>query len=202
MPLSSRGDRGPGSRATARFDASGRPAAVSGWRLPFGVAAHTPASMKPWSLVAAALGALELAAAPARACGVSASGVASCSLSEHLEDMRPHWAVGVSSLYTSTALRFSGSVRAPETRYAALAALAYLPTPRLVLQAGAGATFGGELRLPDGKHEFSPGPTASIGADYRFFDDGRWFALVTSVLSFSAARTQLAGSSSVGYEAF
>jgi hypothetical protein len=158
--------------------------------------------MKPWSLVAAVLGTLGLATAPARACGVSASGIASCSLSEHIEEVRPHWAVGVSSLYTSTALRFSGSMRAPETRYAALAALAYLPTPRLVLQAGAGATFGGKLRLPDGQHEFSPGPTASLGADYRFFDDGRWFALLTSVLSFSAARTRLAGNPSVGYEAF
>jgi hypothetical protein len=158
--------------------------------------------MKHWSFLVTALAAFGLAAAPARACGVSASGVASCSLSEHLEEVRPRWAVGVSSLYTSTALRFSGSVRAPETRYATLAALAYLPTPRLVLQAGAGATFGGELTLPDGKHEFSPGPTASLGADYRFLDDGRWFALVTSVFSFSAARTRLPGSPSVGYEAF
>jgi hypothetical protein len=157
--------------------------------------------MKLEPLVVTAFATLGWVAAPARACGVSASGVASCSLSEHLEELRPHWALGVSSLYTSTALRFSGSLRAPETRYAALAALAYLPTPRWVLQAGMGATFGGRLWLPDGEHEFAPGPAASVGADYRFFDDGRWFALATSVLSFSTAATRLSGSPVVHYEA-
>jgi len=143
-----------------------------------------------------------LAASRAQACGVSASGVSSCSLAEHDEAMRPHWAVGVSGLYTSTRLRFSGHLYADQVRYATLATLAYLPTPKLVLSAGAGAAFGGSLTLPDGKYEFSPGPTLALGADFRAFDDGRYFVLLTSSLSFAAARTHLAGLASVGYEAF
>jgi hypothetical protein len=136
------------------------------------------------------------------ACGVSASGVSSCSLAEHDEAVRPHWAVGVSGLYTSTRLRFSGDLHADQTRYATLASLAYLPTPRLVLQLGAGISFGGSLTPPDGKYEFSPGPTAALGADYLAFDDSRYFVLLTSSLSFAAARTHLGSEASVGYEAF
>jgi hypothetical protein len=140
--------------------------------------------------------------APARACGVSASGVASCSLAEHAEEVRPHWATGVSALYTSTRLRFNGSVEADQTRYATLAALAYLPSPTLVLQAGVGVALGGSLTLPDGKHEFSPGPTGSLGADWRVWDDERFFLLLSAVLSASFAHTQLPGAESVGYQAF
>ena len=143
-----------------------------------------------------------LGAARAHACGVSASGVSSCSLAEHDEAIRPHWAVGVSGLYTSTRLRFSGHLYADQVRYATLGTLAYLPTPKLVLSLGAGAAFGGSLTLPDGKYEFSPGPTLALGADYRAFDDGRYFVLLTSSLSFAAARTHLADAASVGYEAF
>jgi len=138
----------------------------------------------------------------AKACGVSASGVSSCSLAEHDEAERPHWAVGVSGLYTVTRLHFTGSLYADQVRYATLASLAYLPTPRLVLQAGAGVAFGGSLTLPDGKYEFSPGPTGLFGADYRVFDDGRYFLLLTSGLSFAFARTHLGSQPSVGYEAF
>jgi len=139
---------------------------------------------------------------PGHCCGVSASGVSSCSLAEHDEALRPHWAVGVSGLYTSTRLRFNGSVHAEQERYASLASLAYLPTPRLVLQAGAGVAFGGSLTLPDGKHEFSAGPTGLLGADFRAYDDGRYFVLLTSALSFASARTHLGDEASVGYQAF
>ncbi|HKO91464.1 MAG TPA: hypothetical protein VJU61_09950 [Polyangiaceae bacterium] len=145
--------------------------------------------------------ALLLVAPAARACGVSASGVASCSLAEHAEEVRPHWATGVSALYTSTELRFDGSVDADQTRYAALAALAYLPTATLVLQAGVGVALGGSLTLPDGKHEFLPGPTGSLGVDWRAWDDGRFFLLLSAVLSASFARTQLPGAEAVGYQA-
>jgi hypothetical protein len=41
-----------------------------------------------------------------------------------------------------------------------------------------------------------------LGAAYRVFDDGRYFVLLTSALSFAAARTQLADEASVGYQAF
>jgi hypothetical protein len=138
----------------------------------------------------------------ARACGVSGvDGVSSCSLAEHNEAVRPRWAVSVSGLYTNTTLRFSGGVHADQIRYAGLAALAYLPTPVLTLQVGAGATFGGSLTPPDGRHDFSPGPTAFIGASWRVFDADA-FLVLTSLLSFSAARTRLQGEPSVGYEAF
>lgn len=157
--------------------------------------------MKPPIVAAALLCALGLSAARARACGVSASGVASCSLAEHDEQTRPHWVVGVNGLYTSTHLRFSGDIEAREVRTATLAVLAYLPTPTLVLQAGVGAALDGSLTLPDGKYDFSSGPIASLGADWRVFDDGRWFALLTSTLSVSAAWTHGPDGSRDGYEA-
>jgi len=116
--------------------------------------------------------------------------------------VRPHWALGLSGLYTATRLRFSGGVHAEQVRFATLASGAYLPTPRLVLQLGVGAAFGGSLVLPDGKYEFSPGPTALFGADYRAFDDGRYFLLLTSGLSFASARTHRGAEPSVGYQAF
>ncbi len=147
--------------------------------------------------------ALCLPARRAHACGVSGvDGVASCSLAEHNEAVRPHWAVSASGLYTNTALRFSGGLRFPQTRYAGIAALAYLPTPELTLQVGAGAAFGGHLDTPDGRYEFSPGPTALIGASYRVVDRETWFLTLTSLLSFSAARTQLGNDPTIGYEAF
>jgi len=154
------------------------------------------------SLVALSVAALGFAARRAEACGVSGvDGVSSCSLAEHNEAVRPRWAVSASGLYTSTRLRFTGDLHGDQTRYAALAALAYLPTPVLTFQVGAGATFGGSLTLPDGRHDFSPGPTAFIGASWRVFDADA-FLVLTSLLSFSAARTQLQGEPSVGYEAF
>jgi hypothetical protein len=154
-------------------------------------------------LTAAGLtGILSLCPTRASACGVSAAGVPFCSLAEHDEAERPKWAVGVSGLYTSTALHLSDSFPADQIRYATLATLAYMPTPKLILQAGAGATLGGSLTLPDGQHDFSPGPTASIGADWRAFDDRRTFVLLTAALSFSAARTHLGDQGTVGYEAF
>jgi hypothetical protein len=153
-------------------------------------------------LAGASIALLALITPRARACGVSASGVSSCSLAEHDEAERPRWAVGVSGLYTVTRLRFTGSLYADQVRYSTLASVAYLPTPKLVLQAGAGVAFGGSLTLPDGKYEFSPGPTGVLGADYRIVDDGRYFLVLTSGLSFAFARTHLGSDSSVGYEAF
>ena len=160
-------------------------------------------TMKPnRSLLAFAILALRLLVAPpAQACGVSASGVASCSLAEHDEAVRPRWAVAVSGLYTSTRLRFSGDVHADQVRYATLAALAYLPTAKLVLQAGVGAAFGGSLTLPDARYQFTPGPTALLAADYRVFDDGRYFLLFTSSFSFAAAQTHVADEASESYTA-
>lgn len=146
--------------------------------------------------------AVELTPVRAKACGVSAAGVSTCSLAEHEEATRPHWVVGASGVATSTRLSFDGGdVHADETRYAAFALLAYLPTRSLVLEAGAGATFGGSLRPPDGRHDFLPGPVFSLGADWRALDDGRFFVVGTSLVSFSAARTQKDDEDAVGYQA-
>ncbi len=154
----------------------------------------------------ASLALLSLIATPAEACGVSASGVASCSLAEHEEAVRPRWLIGVNGLYTATRLRFSDDLHADQVRYATLAMLAYLPSSRLVLQAGAGAAFGGALTLADGEYRLSPGPTAMIGADFRAFDDGRYSLLLTSGVSFATARTHTPpaaeGEPSATYTAF
>jgi len=137
----------------------------------------------------------------AEACGVSASGVASCSLAEHEEAERPRWAVGLSGLYTSTRLRFSNSLRADETRYAAVSSLAYMPSSKLLLQVGLGATFAGRLVVDDQRYDFLPGPLGALGADYRVFDKGPAFVMLTSSLAFSAARTRIGNEASVGYQA-
>jgi hypothetical protein len=138
----------------------------------------------------------------ADACGVSSTGVATCSLAEHREATRSRWSVGATGTYTDTALRFDGTLRAAQTRAAALAVLAYLPTSSLALEAGLGASFGGALTLPDGKHEFLPGPSASLGLAWRFLDAPSYFALLTSALSFSANRTEHGGDPRVSYTAF
>jgi len=146
-------------------------------------------SLRVWPLALVVNGLFWFSARPARACGVSASGVASCSLAEHDEAVRPRWAVGVSGLYTSTRLRFSGDTSAEQVRFATLATVAYLPSAKLVLQAGLGAAFGGSLTLPEGEYRFTPGPIALLGADFRAFDDGRYFLILTSGLSLATART-------------
>jgi hypothetical protein len=169
--------------------------------------AVTRASVGAVAAAAAAAIALVLTLAPrsAAACGVStADGVAACSLAEHEEATRPRWHVGASGIYPSTAIEFGGGLRTPETRAAALASVLYQPTPRVTLQAGMGATFGGGLETPTGRYNFSPGPTAEIGGSWRVVDGGRPFVILTSLLSFSAATTHLAGSDAghAGYEAF
>jgi hypothetical protein len=149
---------------------------------------------------------------PAHACGVStADGLSACSLSAHDEETRPRWHAGASGIYTSTAIRFSGALRGDETRSALVASLGYHPTARVTYQLAAGGTFGGRLVTPAGTNDFSPGVTAAVGASWRVVDQPRpWrpFVVLTSNLSFSAARTTLtdntpgATSARVGYQAF
>lgn len=136
------------------------------------------------------------------ACGVSANGVASCSLAEHQEAERPRWAVGVSGLGTRTALRFDDSLRADQRRYAVLADLAYLPTRALALDIAAGAALGGSLAAPNGEHEFSAGPALAAGLTWRFIDAPTHFALFTTQLSFLTSRTELEREASAPYTAF
>jgi hypothetical protein len=156
------------------------------------------------SIVCAVL-ALAAMACPteAFACGVSGpDGVWSCSLEEHEEELRPRWHVGASGLYTVTTLNFGNGLRGDQQRAAALASLTYAPTRRFTLQASAGAAFGGVLTVKDGRHDFDPGPSAALGVSWRALE-GRPFLALTSLLSFSAARTHGVGaaSGSAGYEA-
>jgi hypothetical protein len=148
------------------------------------------------------LSAVTLASWKAQACGVSGvDGAAFCSLSEHKEESRPRWAVSGGGVFTSTTLRFSGGLRGDETRNAAFGAIAYFPTAQTTLQMALGATFGGTLNMPDGRYDFSPGPTALLGASWKVVDRDV-FVLLTSALSFSAAQTRSPSNSSAGYEAF
>jgi hypothetical protein len=160
----------------------------------------------PAAAVAVAAFATTLAAAPrARACGVStADGLSSCSLAEHEEETRPRWRLGASGSYTSTAIDF-GTIRSPETRGSVIASLAYQPTRRWTLQLAAGSTVGGHLVTPAGQYDFSAGPTAAIGASWRAVPGTKPFVILTSNLSFSAAKTEPTGAAtgaSVGYDAF
>jgi hypothetical protein len=153
-----------------------------------------PAVVGSWVLVSSLLASF-LAPATARACGTSGpDGVSACSLAEHAEEERPRWRAGVSYLYTSTALDFSGSLRTPETRNSALAQLAYAPTARLTVSAGLGVAFGGKLEAPDGSHPFTPGIGAGLGISYRILEGatplGRAFLLVGGDASFTGASTQ------------
>ena len=137
----------------------------------------------------------------ASACGASGpDGVAYCMLAEHDEATRPTWAAGLSGLYTSTNIHFSRGVRGDETRAEALAAIAHIPSQSVTLQAGLGALLAGHLAMADGRHEFRPGPAAMLGAAWRILD-GKPFVILSSVLSFSANRTQLAPQAAVAYEA-
>jgi hypothetical protein len=71
----------------------------------------------------------------------------------------------------------------------------------LRLQASAGAGLAGELHMPNGVHDFSPGPTAAVGVGYRLLS-GQPFLAFTGVLSASSARTRRAtGEDSVQYTA-
>jgi hypothetical protein len=151
------------------------------------------------------VGAAQVPIPVARACGVSASGgISACSLEEHDEAVRPRWTLGVSALYTSTALRFNESLRAAETRRAFLAALSYAPTRRLTLQAALGATLGGALDTPTGSYRFAAGPSAAAGLTWRAVERRRVFVMLTSLLSFSSANTALVGTNdaAVRYTAF
>jgi len=150
---------------------------------------HRGAAVVP---VAFAAFAAALATAPrARACGVStADGLSACSLAEHEEATRHRWRVGASGSYTSTTIDF-GVFRSPETRASVIASLAYQPTPRWTLQLAAGSTVGGHLVTPAGQYNFSAGPTAAIGASWRAVSGTKPFVILTSNLSFSAAKTEL-----------
>jgi len=139
----------------------------------------------------------------ASACGTSGpDGVSACSLAEHDEAERPKWRLGLSGVYTSTALHFSNEVHADETRAATLMSLSYAPTRAFSVEAGFGTAIGGKLTLPDGEHTFSAGPTAAIGASWHVVE-GRPFVVLTSLLSFTSSRTRANdATATVAYDAF
>jgi hypothetical protein len=129
----------------------------------------------------------------AHACGVSgADGAWSCSVEEHEEAERPRWSVGVAGLSTWTTLRFGDALCAKQTRNAIVTTGAYAPIRRLSIQVSAGMAFGGELRAPNGTHEFSVGPTVAAGVVYTFIE-GRPFVAISGLLSATHATTSLPG---------
>ena len=137
------------------------------------------------------------------ACGVSGpDGAMSCSLAEHRAGKKLHWQVDVSGSYTSTALRFSGTNRAEESRSAIVISIARQLSPNLTLATAIGAAPAGNLKLARGQYEFSPGPVVGAGLSWRVVE-GSPFVLLTSMASYFAARTQLNGTSERAlYEAF
>jgi hypothetical protein len=157
-----------------------------------------------WRFVVGTLAASAFTAVAGRghACGVSATGVASCSLAEHEEAERPHFAIGLAGLATRTVLRFDESLRAEQLRYAVLADLAYMPTRALAFDFAAGAALGGSLEVPNGTHEFSAGPALAAALTWRFVEAPRYFALFTSQLAFVTSRTRLGAEPSTRYSAF
>jgi hypothetical protein len=162
--------------------------------------------------VAAGLLAAALVPGVARACGVStADGLSACSLSEHEEETRPRWHAGASGIYTSTSIHFSNGLHSDETRSSLVGALAYHPSARLAFQLAAGGTLGGRLVTPAGTQDFSNGFTGAVGASWRVQEQEggkvRPFVVLTGNLSFSTARTTLAGIAgapdvTAGYQAF
>jgi hypothetical protein len=161
-------------------------------------------SRVPVLALTAALLAPSLGAPSAFACGVSGpGGAASCSLEEHSEAVRRKWHAAASGVYTSTSLRFDGHFHADQVRSALLASLIYQPTPSLALESGLGASLGGRLDLPDGRHDFAPGLLAAVGASFRLAGPDP-FVTLSSLLSYSAASTRRVQSDDprVNYEAF
>ena len=134
-------------------------------------------------------------------CGTSGpDGVSACSLAEHDEQGRPKWGVGLSGVYTSTSLHFTGDTHADETRAATVVSLSYAPVRAFSVEAGFGAALGGKLTFPDGTYDFSTGPTATIGASWRVVDR-KPFVVLTSQLSFTGAQTRK-GDVTAAYDAF
>ncbi|HEX4336895.1 MAG TPA: hypothetical protein VH062_13340 [Polyangiaceae bacterium] len=134
---------------------------------------------------------------PARAfaCGASSGGVAgvsACSLSEHEEETRSKWRVGASYSFTSTAIRFDGNTKPEEQRDGVAISVAYRPSLRWTLEAGAGPLFGGHLRFAQATYDFRPGLLTTLGASYRILDalDARPFVLFTGQAAFVAASTR------------
>jgi hypothetical protein len=108
--------------------------------------------------------------------------------------------VGAAALTTWTDLKFD-DLRARQRRNAIVATAGYAPSRRFTIQVSAGAGIGGELRAPNGTHDFSAGPTGAVGVVYTLIE-GRPFVAVSGVLSASHASTQLQGSDeSVSYSA-
>ena len=75
-------------------------------------------------------------------------------------------------------------------------------SPNLTFATALGASPSGTLKFARGEYDFSPGPVAGAGLSWRVVD-GSPFFLLTSMLSYSAAKTQLTGTNQRAlYEAF
>lgn len=146
---------------------------------------------------------------PVMACGASGGGVAgvsACSLEEHEEETRTRWRIGASTSFTSTVIRFDADTKPEETRDNVLLSVGYRPSRRWALEIGGGSLVGGQLRIHDVNHDFTPGLLAMLGGSWRVLDalGTRPFVLFTGQAAFIAAATRENGSTalpSAGYHA-
>lgn len=130
----------------------------------------------------------------AYACGASAggeAGISGCSLTEHEEEERPKWRVGAAYTFTSTGLHFGDGLHVHETRNLALAAIDYSPTPRITLEAGAGAFLAGNMDDNGVNMSMSPGFVGALGASWRVLDakDLAPFVLLSAQASYVSSST-------------
>ncbi len=166
-----------------------------------GVMASLRRPLRHPRLAGALLGTLIAArGSAAAACGTSGpGGVEACSLDEHEDAERPKLRVGVSGVFTWTSIHFGDGTQADETRGGVLASLSWLVSRRVSLQAGLGATLGGQLTMGATTVTFAPGPAVDLGVSWRVLDasGARPFVVLTGLVSFEATHT----TGDVAYEA-
>jgi hypothetical protein len=68
-----------------------------------------------------------------------------------------------------------------------LATASYAPTSALRIQVSGGATISGQLHMPDGRHDFAPGPSGALGVSYRLLSGMPFLALSADCASTAAA---------------
>ena len=150
-----------------------------------------------------------LRAAPAHACGVSASGAPAgiCDASDAIDEKAgaARDRIGLSYGWTSTVLFFN-ELRAPTERHAAMASYEHPMKGHWTLEFGAGSLLAGYLGTPSGKATFSPGVLADVSLSHLVIAPAgyaRPFLLLSFSLAGTWARTTSATTSATAdYTAF
>ncbi len=149
-----------------------------------------------------------LAARPARACGVSASGAPAgiCSAADAVDEKAgaARDRVGLSYGYTSTVLFFD-DVRTPTERHAVMASYEHPMRGQWTFEVGAGSLLAGFLDTPRGKANFAPGVLADVSLSHLVIAPrgyARPFLLLSFSLAGTWAQTSIADTSTSDYVAF